>query len=1228
MANTTDLFDVYFKRADLDCDGQISGAEAVAFFQGSGLPKQVLAQVWTYADQRKAGFLSRQEFYNALKLVTVAQSKRDLTPDMAKAALYGPASAKIPAPQINLAATPAPRAAAPAPRAATPAPQIAGTTSVASQNIGIRPPQVPVNASTNQQYFPPQQNQFMRPPQGMPVNSMSHPQQMLANQGVPRGGNMTAPRLPNSNVSTGWPGGSLGTETTQNQSRGVIPPATRDGFGLMASGITPSMQPRPQVTSGQTPSTTTTPQDAAVPSNQSATKDVKVSGNGFASNSLFGDVFSVGPAQPAQSSSSAAPSASVLPVSLPIVTSSVGSQPSVRPSTLDTLQNAFSQRSVGGLSTAIENKSVAAQTSNVTPGISVGAGNSASNQSQAPWPKMTQSDIQKYMKVFVQVDTDRDGKITGEQARNLFLSWRLPREVLKQVWDLSDQDNDSMLSLREFCTALYLMERSREGRTLPTILPSSIMSDETLLSATSHPTASHGSGAWGSASVLRQPQVMPGPRPTPAAAARPPRPPPVHHADEKQPGQQKPKVPVLENHLVDQLSQDEQDSLNSKFQEAAQADKKVEELEKEIADSRQKIEFYRVKMQELILYKSRCDNRLNEVSERVIADKREVEALAKKYEEKYKQSGDVASKLTIEEATFRDIQERKMDLYRAIVKMEEGGTADGVLKERADRIQSSLEELVKNVNERCKQYGLRAKPISLVELPFGWQPGIQEGAADWDEEWDKLEDEGFTFVKELTLDVQNVVAPPKPKPSVQKATSTDEDIGPSSSKAEEKSEKVSSPREPVQEKESPRDRSENGMLRSPPESPAGRSATESQSHDFQDSPSRAGIGADGSPHAKEIQSDMGGTESVHYGDRSGNLPGWGTFDSHYDTESNWGSDSVSGKDLDHDRQGESSLFGMFEFGLNPIKTGSSSRVDNTYQGKSTSLFADSVPSTPAYNQGRSLFADSVPSTPAYNHGRGLFADSVPSTPAYNQGNSSFGFADSVPGTPAYNFGNSPRKFSEGSEDHSFDSFSRFDSFTLPDSGSFQSPRHSLGRFDSMRSTRDSDQGYGFPSRFDSFSESRDSDQNHGFSRFDSFRDSDHGFSRFDSFRDSDQNHGFSQFDSFRDSDQSHGFSRFDSFRDSDNSHGFPSRFDSFRETDNSHGFPPSFDSFSTNDTGIFQSTGNSFAKSDSARGSNDLDNSHGFSSFDDTDPFGSTGPFRTSVESETPRRSSDNWRAF
>ena len=45
IPNNTDLFDAYFRKADLDGDGQISGAEAVAFFQASNLPKHVLAQV-------------------------------------------------------------------------------------------------------------------------------------------------------------------------------------------------------------------------------------------------------------------------------------------------------------------------------------------------------------------------------------------------------------------------------------------------------------------------------------------------------------------------------------------------------------------------------------------------------------------------------------------------------------------------------------------------------------------------------------------------------------------------------------------------------------------------------------------------------------------------------------------------------------------------------------------------------------------------------------------------------------------------------------------------------------------------------------------------------------------------------------------------------------------------------------------------------------------------------
>ena len=61
-------------------------------------------------------------------------------------------------------------------------------------------------------------------------------------------------------------------------------------------------------------------------------------------------------------------------------------------------------------------------------GRQVGAAAPASNP---PWPRMTPSDAQRFNHVFSQVDTDGDGKITGEQARQLFLSWQLPRGVLK-----------------------------------------------------------------------------------------------------------------------------------------------------------------------------------------------------------------------------------------------------------------------------------------------------------------------------------------------------------------------------------------------------------------------------------------------------------------------------------------------------------------------------------------------------------------------------------------------------------------------------------------------------------------------------------------------------------------------------------------------------------------------------------------------------------------------------
>ncbi|KAL2538077.1 Calcium-binding EF hand family protein [Forsythia ovata] len=1025
-------FDAYFRRADLDQDGKISGAEAVAFFQGSNLPKPVLAQIWMHADQSHTGYLGRPEFYNALKLVTVAQSKRELTPDIVKAALYGPASGKIPAPKINLAATPAPQpnsvgaapplqmgAAAPASsnnlgfRGLTPsstsinqqfgqAQSIAGVNqqfgqaqSIAGVNqqfgqapsssgmnqqfrqapstVGLNqqfrqvPPSTNMNqqlgqplssTTTNQQFLSSQGNQPVRPPLSMPAAIASRPSPGPGGLNFPRGGDMVGPGLPNSNND--WLGGRTGIAPT-----GPTTPISNRG----ASPSIPPVAPKSQ--------------DPLSTLSSTATKDPKAlvgPGNGFASESMFGgDVFSTTQSSFLQVSSAPTQPASGMPISSAIVPVTIGPQPSDKSDPFEALQSNLMKPSTMGQpqqtsSLPKSNNQVSTQVTSFgsSSGAPAGVGNSASEQSQISWPKMTRASVQKYAKVFVEVDTDRDGKITGEQARNLFLSWRLPIEVLKQVWDLSDQDSDSMLSLREFCIALYLMERYREGRPLPLALPSSVLLDETLLSLAGPPTASYGSMGWGAAPGIRSQQLPPGAQPIATAGLRPPTQTGYSQPDgSMQFNEQNARGPSMDNSYTSELGNGEQNSLDNTVQEA-ESDEKVENKERVLLDSREKLEFYRTKMQDLVLYKSRCDNRLNEITERALADKREAELLGKKYEEKYKQVAEIASKLTIEEASFREVQERKMELQQAIIKMEQGGSADGILQVRADRIQSDLEELLKAMTERCKKHDLQIKSTALIELPPGWQPGIPEFVSIWDEDWDKFDDEGFSFDVAL--------------PANAKSTSVDEEnstlthnFSPDSvSNADAMPEKPFSKGVSAFETESSYTHSEDES-KSPQGSPARQSTFESPSPKYSES---------------HFTKSSDGDAETH---RSFDEPAWGTFDNNDDIDSVWG---FNAKDSDHGKHEEKYFFGSSDFGASPERTDSP------------------------------------------------------------QKNSPFTFENSVPGSPLSRAGNSPPRYSVESRDPFFDSFSRYDSFRTQDHVS--SPRReALTRFDSINSTRDFGHGGGF-----------------------------------------------------------------------------------------------------------------------------------------------------------------------
>ena len=79
MSNQEDaVYSAWFKVASNGGD-KVLGAQAVAFFARSELPKPMLAKVWSQADYDRSGSLGLDKFKHAMKLIALAQQGGDLT---------------------------------------------------------------------------------------------------------------------------------------------------------------------------------------------------------------------------------------------------------------------------------------------------------------------------------------------------------------------------------------------------------------------------------------------------------------------------------------------------------------------------------------------------------------------------------------------------------------------------------------------------------------------------------------------------------------------------------------------------------------------------------------------------------------------------------------------------------------------------------------------------------------------------------------------------------------------------------------------------------------------------------------------------------------------------------------------------------------------------------------------------------------------------------------------
>ncbi|XP_054835581.1 epidermal growth factor receptor substrate 15-like 1 isoform X4 [Eublepharis macularius] len=72
-------YETYYKKVDPACVGRIGASDAALFLKKSGLADAVLGKIWDLADPEGKGFLDKQGFFIALRLVACAQSGHDVS---------------------------------------------------------------------------------------------------------------------------------------------------------------------------------------------------------------------------------------------------------------------------------------------------------------------------------------------------------------------------------------------------------------------------------------------------------------------------------------------------------------------------------------------------------------------------------------------------------------------------------------------------------------------------------------------------------------------------------------------------------------------------------------------------------------------------------------------------------------------------------------------------------------------------------------------------------------------------------------------------------------------------------------------------------------------------------------------------------------------------------------------------------------------------------------------
>ncbi|XP_034035594.1 epidermal growth factor receptor substrate 15 isoform X2 [Thalassophryne amazonica] len=74
LSSGNPIYDKYYRQVDPTGSGRVAAADAALFLKRSGLADVVLGKIWDLADSERKGYLSKQQFFIALRLVACAQN--------------------------------------------------------------------------------------------------------------------------------------------------------------------------------------------------------------------------------------------------------------------------------------------------------------------------------------------------------------------------------------------------------------------------------------------------------------------------------------------------------------------------------------------------------------------------------------------------------------------------------------------------------------------------------------------------------------------------------------------------------------------------------------------------------------------------------------------------------------------------------------------------------------------------------------------------------------------------------------------------------------------------------------------------------------------------------------------------------------------------------------------------------------------------------------------------